>query len=134
MAAGQTPTVAIVGRPNVGKSTLFNRLVGERRAIVHDLPGVTRDRITGRAELAGAALQLVDTGGLVPGDDPLGLNQQVLYAVEESDLLIFVVDGREGLVPADQRVLDELRPYGKPTVLAVNKGDTRVAAEGFGEF
>ncbi|MGB3565319.1 MAG: GTPase, partial [Thermoanaerobaculia bacterium] len=85
-----TPTVAIVGRPNVGKSTLFNRLLGRRKAIVHDQPGVTRDRVTGQATLGdNRAAVLVDTGGLVPGDDPLGLNQQVLLAVEESDLLIF---------------------------------------------
>ena len=129
-----TATVVIVGRPNVGKSTLFNRLVGHRQAIVHDQPGVTRDRIFGIAHLDGRTLQVVDTGGLVPGDDPLGLNRQVLYAVEECDLLLFVVDGKEGLVTADQRVWDELRPLGKPTVLVVNKGDVRRAQQGFGEF
>ncbi|HEY8022858.1 MAG TPA: GTPase, partial [Thermoanaerobaculia bacterium] len=87
--AAITPTVAIVGRPNVGKSTLFNRLLGSRKSIVHDQPGVTRDRITGIAQLADdRPVQLIDTGGLVPGDDPLGLNRQVLLAVEESDLLL----------------------------------------------
>jgi GTP-binding protein len=116
-----TPTVAIVGRPNVGKSTLFNRLLGRRKAIVHDQPGVTRDRVTGLATIGdNRAAVLVDTGGLVPGDDPLGLNQQVLLAVEESDLLIFMVDGKEGLLPADRQVWEELRRYGKPAVLAVN--------------
>jgi GTP-binding protein len=129
-----TSTVAIVGRPNVGKSTLFNRLVGRRQAIVHDQPGVTRDRIVGTAQLDERRLEVIDTGGLVPGDDPLGLNRQVLYAVEESDLLLFVVDGKEGLVAADERVWSELRALGKPAVLVVNKGDVKQAQQGFGEF
>ena len=132
-----TPVVAIVGRPNVGKSTLFNRLIGRRQSIVHDQPGVTRDRIAGLAELgAERGVQLVDTGGLVLDleDDPLGLGRQVLLAVEESDLLLLVVDGREGLLPADQRVCEALRPYGKPTILVVNKGDVGVAEAGFAEF
>ncbi|HSG40100.1 MAG TPA: ribosome biogenesis GTPase Der [Thermoanaerobaculia bacterium] len=130
-----TPTVAIVGRPNVGKSTLFNRLLGRRQAIVHDLPGITRDRITGMAELAeDRPIQIVDTGGLVPGDDPLGLNQQVFMAVEESDLLLFVVDGRQGLVSADEEVWSHFRRYNKPAVLVVNKADTRQARERFPEF
>ncbi|MEE8138675.1 MAG: ribosome biogenesis GTPase Der [Thermoanaerobaculia bacterium] len=131
----RTPTVAIVGRPNVGKSTLFNRLLGSRKAIVHDQPGVTRDRITGLSEIeAGRSVLWIDTGGLVPGEDALGLNRQVLLAVEESDLLLFMVDGREGLVAADQRVWEELRRFGKPTVLAVNKADVGAARDGFHEF
>ncbi len=130
-----TPTVAIVGRPNVGKSTLFNRLLGRRQAIVHDQPGVTRDRITGLAELAGdRSFQVIDTGGLVPGDDPLGLSRQVFLAVAESDLLIFLVDGRDGLVTADEAVWERLRRTGKPAVLVVNKGDTREARGRFPEF
>lgn len=128
-------TVAIVGRPNVGKSTLFNRLVGRRQAIVHDQPGVTRDRLVGRAALdEGRGFDLVDTGGLVPGDDPLGLGEQVMMAVEESDLLLLVVDGKEGLVAADERVWSSLRKRGKPTILVVNKADTRLAQEQFDEF
>ncbi len=133
-----TPTVAIIGRPNVGKSTLFNRLVGRRQAIVHDRPGVTRDRVTGFATLEGGEdagpVQLVDTGGLVPGDDPLGLGDQVRLAVAESDLLLLVVDGKEGLTPGDEVVWQELRTTGKPTILVVNKGDTNEAREGFAEF
>src|SRR3954464_2230854 len=130
-----TPTVAIVGRPNVGKSTLFNRLLGRRQAIVHDLPGVTRARITGLAEMDDdRPVQLVDTGGLVPGDDPLGLNRQVLLAVEESDLLLLVVDGREGLVGGDEAVWQRLRSLGKPAILVVNKGDTVQARARFPEF
>ena len=128
-------TVAIVGRPNVGKSTLFNRLVGRRQAIVHDQPGVTRDRLVGRVALDDeTGFDLIDTGGLVPGDDPLGLGDQVMLAVEESDLLLLVVDGKEGLVAADERVWEEFRRRGKPTVLVVNKGDTRLAQEQFDEF
>ena len=133
---GVTPSVAIVGRPNVGKSTLFNRLLRQRKAIVHDQAGVTRDRITGQMEFEDdRAVLLVDTGGLVPGDDDvLGLNRQVLLAVEESDLLIFVVDGKEGLVAADETVWQELREYSKPSILVVNKADTRAAQEGHYEF
>lgn len=132
---GVTPSVAIVGRPNVGKSTLFNRLLRQRKAIVHDQPGVTRDRITGQMEFEDdRAVLLVDTGGLVPGDDVLGLNRQVLLAVEESDLLILVVDGKEGLVAADETVWQELREYSKPSILVVNKADTRAAQEGQYEF
>ncbi len=128
-------TVAIVGRPNVGKSTLFNRLVGRRQAIVHNLPGVTRDRLFGHFELAeGHTLELIDTGGLVPGDDPIGLNDQVLFAVEESDLLLFVVDGREGLLPGDREVWETLRRFGKPAFLVVNKSDVKHAADRFAEF
>jgi len=130
-----TASVAIVGRPNVGKSTLFNRLVGRRQAIVHNQPGVTRDRLVSLADLAeGRPVQWVDTGGLVPGEDPLGINDQVLAAVAESDLLLFVVDGREGITSADQRVLDELRKQRRPILLVVNKSDVRQAADGVGEF
>ena len=130
-----TPSVAIVGRPNVGKSTLFNRLLGQRKAIVHDQPGVTRDRITGQMEFEDErSVLLVDTGGLVPGDDLLGLNRQVLLAGEESDLLIFVVDGKQGLVAADETVWQQLREYSKPSILVVNKADTTAAQEGHYEF
>ena len=130
-----TPTVAIVGRPNVGKSTLFNRLVGRRQAIVHDQPGVTRDRITGLAKLSDEReLQVVDTGGLMLDEDPLGLSKQVFIAIEESDLLLMVVDGKQGLVTADEAVWEQIRRYGKPTILVVNKGDTREARERFPEF
>jgi GTP-binding protein len=131
----RTPTIAIVGRPNVGKSTLFNRLVGRRQAIVHDQPGVTRDRVTGRMTLGpGRALHVIDTGGLVPGDDPIGLNRQVELAVEESDLLLLVVDGKDGLTGGDERVWHDLRRRGKPTILVVNKLDANVARDNAPEF
>ena len=127
--------IAIVGRPNVGKSTLFNRLVGRRQAIVHGTPGVTRDRLVGRFEVDGrGAVELIDTGGLVPGDDPLGLNAQVEFAVEESELLLLVVDGREGLAAGDEQVMGRLRASGRPIVVVVNKADTRAAREGYHEF
>ena len=128
-------TVAIIGRPNVGKSTLFNRLVGRRQAIVHDQPGITRDRIVGRWLLdENRPVELIDTGGLVPGDDPLGLGEQVMLAIDESDLLLLVVDGKDGLVAADERLWSEVRRRGKPAVLVVNKGDAKVAGEHFDEF
>jgi len=130
-----TPSVAIVGRPNVGKSTLFNRLVGRRQAIVHDQPGVTRDRIAALVELGdGRRVEIVDTGGLVPGDDPLGINEQVRLAVEACDLVLLVVDGTEGVTSADERVRDELRGLARPTLLVVNKADVTKATHGVGEF
>jgi GTP-binding protein len=104
-------------------------LGGKRQAIVHDMPGVTRDRITGIAGLVGERhVQVIDTGGLMlKEDDPLGLSQQVFLAVEESDMLLFVVDGKSGLVSADEVVWEQLRRYNKPVILVVNKGDTREA-------
>jgi GTP-binding protein len=117
-----TPVVAIVGRPNVGKSTLFNRLLGRRQAIVHNQPGVTRDRITGKTEIDERPVMLIDTGGLVPSGDELGMNEQVRLAIDESDFLILVVDGKEGLIVADEHIWDTLRPLGKKTLLVVNKG------------
>jgi GTP-binding protein len=130
-----TPVLAIVGRPNVGKSTLFNRLVGRRQSIVHNQPGVTRDRIHAPADLGEATpVIFVDTGGLVPGDDPIGVNRQVLMAAQESDALLLVVDGSEGLTPADEEVWHALRPLGRPTILVVNKGDVRSAKETALEF
>ncbi len=137
---GVTSSVAIVGRPNVGKSTLFNRLVGRRRAIVHDRPGVTRDRIVESGELTdGRHVQWVDTGGLLAGEDAFGLNQQVLAAVRECDLALLVVDGVDGPTAADQHVVDEIRravrpASDKPVLLVVNKSDVRRAAEAVGEF
>jgi GTP-binding protein len=128
---------AIVGRPNVGKSTLYNRLVGRRQAIVHDQPGVTRDRNYGEITLPdGRALQIVDTGGLVPGDDPWGLAPGVLAAIAESDVVLFVVDGVSGLVAADEIAWEAARRgmRHKPALLVVNKADVRRAREGIAEF
>jgi GTPase len=120
------PTVAIVGRPNVGKSTLFNRILGGRPAIVSDRPGTTRDRHFGDAEWQGRRFWLVDTGGLVPESEESmdrAIRQQVEFALAESDLVLFVVDGRDGLNPVDKAIAERLRKAQRPVVLAVNKLD-----------
>ena len=120
------PVVALVGRPNVGKSALFNRLVGEHTAIVSDEAGTTRDRHFGRAEWAGRQFWLVDTGGLVedsrvPMD--VEIRKQVLEAIEEADLLLLVADAKVGVHPSDSRLVDLLRDRGKPFLLVANKAD-----------
>jgi GTP-binding protein len=120
------PTVAIVGRPNVGKSTLFNRLVGGRRAIVSDRPGTTRDRHFGEAEWDGRKFWLIDTGGLVPDSHESmdrAIRQQVDFALAEADAVVFLVDGREGPNPVDNAIAERLRKAGRPVLLAVNKLD-----------
>lgn len=120
------PTVAIVGRPNVGKSTLFNRILGGRPAIVSERPGTTRDRHFGDAEWQGRRFWVVDTGGLLPeSDDSMdrAVRRQVEFALDESDVVVFVVDGREGLNPVDRAIADRLRKAGRPVLLAVNKLD-----------
>ena len=122
------PVVAVVGRPNVGKSTLFNRLIGSRRAIVRDTPGVTRDRIHGVCEFGGWRATVIDTGGLDPGsEEPLAaqVRKQILAAIAEADALVFVVDGREGLTALDEEVARILRRVSKPVLVAVNKVDAR---------
>ncbi len=120
------PTVAIVGRPNVGKSTLFNRILGGRPAIVSERPGTTRDRHFGDAEWQGRRFWLVDTGGLIPdSDDSMdrAIARQVEFAMAEADEIVFVVDGREGVNPVDRAIAERLRKAGRPVVLAVNKLD-----------
>ena len=121
------PVVAIVGRPNVGKSTLFNRILGRRNAIVDDVPGVTRDRNYADATYRGRPFRLVDTGGLDPTstDTMLSLiRQQSRIAIAEANILICLMDGRIGLTPADEELVDLLRPVRKPVFYAVNKIDT----------
>ncbi len=118
--------VAIVGRPNVGKSTLFNRLTRSRRALVDDLPGVTRDRLYGSAELEGRRVTLVDTGGFDPPADQAFASEvhaQVELALAEADLILFLTDGRVGVSPLDHQVAERLRRTAKPVILAVNKVD-----------
>ena len=120
------PTVAIVGRPNVGKSTLFNRLIGRREAIVDDRPGVTRDRNFATADWNGRRFWLVDTGGLVPGaQDAMSrsIREQVEAAVAESDVIVFLVDVQDGVHPADQEIASFLRKAGRPVLLVANKAD-----------
>jgi len=133
--------IAIVGRPNVGKSALFNRIVGRRIAIVHDEPGVTRDRVTAEAEWGGKSFTLVDTGGigLVRGEKARDVIvaaalQQVELAIEASSVIIFVVNVQEGLSPLDKEVAARLRVSGKPILLAVNKVDTSQAEIGTADF
>lgn len=126
------PLVAIVGRPNVGKSTLFNRLAGRRLALVEDVPGVTRDRHYADAEWEQREFRLIDTGGFVPGDDDNLLKQvreQAQLAVDECDVILLIVDGRVGLTAADQEVAMVLRKSGKPLLLGVNKLDTPQLAD-----
>jgi len=121
------PIVVIVGRPNVGKSTLFNRILRRRAAIVDDRPGVTRDRHYARAEWRGRSFFLVDTGGLVPQSRDrmeISIKKQVEAAILESDLLLMVVDAKDGLLGTDQHIADLLRRSRKPLVLAVNKVDS----------
>lgn len=126
MRASQLPLVAIVGRPNVGKSTLFNRYAGWRRAIVEDVPGLTRDRIAEEVQVEGRSVLLVDTAGLeVAADQGLSsaVQAQAWSAVEEADAILFVADGRAGLLPEDEQLARTLRRSSKPTALAVNKID-----------
>jgi GTP-binding protein len=118
------PVVAIVGRPNVGKSTLFNHLIGKRKAIVEDIPGVTRDRLYDNTDWAGREFIIIDTGGLrfEEGDFfAREIKLQVEIAIEEADVIVFVLDAREGLSTEDEQVADLLRRSGKPVVLAANK-------------
>ena len=120
------PIIAIVGRPNVGKSTLFNRLVGRRQAIVRDVPGVTRDRLYGQVNFERWQATAIDTGGFDPSsDEPLieGVRRQVLTAVEEADVVAFVVDVRAGSTALDQEIAAILRRANKPVVLVANKVD-----------
>lgn len=124
--AQNLPSLVIVGRPNVGKSTLFNRLTGTRRAIVTDEPGITRDRIYGKADWRGRALEIVDTGGLVPDDKaliPQEILRQARIAIDNAALLVLVVDSHAGITPLDQELARLLRTTGKPFVVAANKVD-----------
>ena len=120
------PIVAIVGRPNVGKSTLFNKLIGERRAIVEDTPGVTRDRIYGEAEWNGRKMVMIDTGGIEPKSDDIILAQmrfQAELAIENADVIVFITDVHAGLVADDREIAVMLKKSGKPLVVGVNKCD-----------
>ncbi len=137
-AAGKgLPLVAIVGRPNVGKSTLFNRLIGERRSIVGDEPGITRDRIYGEAEWNGTRFALVDTGGIVPDDEaviPANILKQASFAIDDSRALVWVVDARKGVTPLDQELALLLRTTGKRVLVAANKADAVNWESDAGEF
>jgi GTPase len=132
-----TPTIAIVGRPNVGKSTLFNRIVGSRRAIVGDEPGITRDRLYGEAEWQGQRLRIVDTGGILPEEKdliPSEIYRQARVALEESAAIVMVVDGRTELAGPDLELARLLRKANKPLFLAVNKVDSEKQSALVGDF
>lgn len=121
------PIIAIVGRPNVGKSTLFNKLIGERRAIIEDTPGVTRDRIYGEGEWCGKSFVVIDTGGIEPKTNDIILKQmrlQAEIAIDTADVIIFICDVRAGLVADDREIAVMLKKSGKPVVVAVNKADS----------
>ncbi len=131
------PLIAVVGAPNVGKSTLFNRLAGTRRALVHDLPGMTRDRISAEVSIAGRPVELMDTGGILSGgaeEMARLISSQAVAAMEGADAIILVVDGRAGLLPGDHALATAVRRLGRPVVVAVNKLDTAALAPGAAEF
>src|SRR2546422_357792 len=143
------PLVAIVGRPNVGKSTFFNRMLGERVAIVEDVPGTTRDRIYGDTDWNGREFTLIDTGGLEfgsgipvgqvgldgqPGDIMKNVRAQAELAIEEADVIVFMVDARSGITAADEEVADLLRRTRKPVILAANKADNAARRQDAVEF
>src|SRR5438093_5544250 len=123
----EAPTIVILGRPNVGKSTLFNKLTGTRRAIVGDEPGITRDRIYGRAEWRGREFRLVDTGGIIPNDKdliPANILTQARTALDEASLIILLVDARAGITPLDEELAEVARLTNKPVFVAANKVDS----------
>ncbi|MCU0260539.1 MAG: 50S ribosome-binding GTPase, partial [Ilumatobacteraceae bacterium] len=125
MSTAELPTVVIVGRPNVGKSTLFNRIVGEQAAIVEDRPGVTRDRKETEAEWLGTHFLLVDTGGWLPGGTALDekVSRQVETAVQQADVVLFVVDASVGLTDDDSSIANWLRRIKAPVLVIANKAD-----------
>jgi GTP-binding protein len=131
------PLVAIIGRPNVGKSTLFNRLTGSRKSIVGDEPGITRDRIYGEVEWKSKTFRLVDTGGIVPDDEaiiPANIFKQASNAIDEAQAIIWVVDARAGAIPLDEEIGVLLRNIGKPIFIAANKSESRKVEEEAAEF
>jgi GTPase len=131
------PVIAVVGRPNVGKSTFFNRVIGRRLAIVDDQPGVTRDRNFARADWAGHHFFIVDTGGVIEGsDEPLdrAIRGQALAAVSEADVILFLVDGKTGIHPLDEKLADVLRKADTPVILVANKMDNLPRDESYHEF
>src|SRR5512136_2466645 len=120
------PTIAIVGRKNVGKSTVFNRLVGMKLSIVYSEPGVTRDRVYGEILWRGRSFNVIDTGGFFPGEEialATKITRQIELALQEADLIYFVVDNRQGLTAMDEEIGNNLRKLGKPLFLIINKVD-----------
>ena len=131
------PLVAIIGRPNVGKSTLFNRLTGSRKSIVGDEPGITRDRIYGDVEWKSKTFELVDTGGIVPDDEaiiPANIFKQAGFAIDKAEAIIWVVDARAGVTPLDEEISVYLRNIGKPVFIAANKCESQKVEDEAAEF
>lgn len=131
------PLVAIIGRPNVGKSTLFNRLTGTRKSIVGDEPGITRDRIFGDVEWKSRTFELVDTGGIVPDDEaiiPANIFKQAEFAIAQAQAIVWVVDARAGVTPLDEEISVFLRNIGKPVFIAANKSESRKVEDEAAEF
>ena len=129
-------TVCLVGRPNVGKSTLFNRIIGKKVSIIDDMPGVTRDRIYGNATYDKFNFYLIDTGGIDISDDNWNnvITNQVMLAIDESDVIVFVVDGKEGVTSNDEYITELLHKSGKKVVVAINKIDSKLAESNMYEF
>ncbi|MEM7417542.1 MAG: ribosome biogenesis GTPase Der [Gemmatimonadota bacterium] len=135
--SSHVPVVAVVGRPNVGKSTFFNRIIGKRVAIVDDQPGVTRDRNFARADWAGRDFFIVDTGGVIEGSDEgmdVAIREQAMHAVHEADVILFLVDGKAGVQPLDERLAEVLRKTSTPVILVVNKVDNLPNDPGYLDF
>src|SRR5215468_9460525 len=131
------PLIAVIGRPNVGKSTLFNRLIGQRRSIVSDEPGITRDRIYGTVSWHGRTYEVVDTGGIVPGEEseiPVRIFEQAQIAIDSAALIFFIVDGRTSITAPDQELARRLRRTGKPILLVVNKIDSAKQTADISDF
>src|SRR4029079_1990673 len=131
------PLVAIIGRPNVGKSTLFNRLTGSRKAIVGHEPGITRDRTYGCSDRKAKTFRLVDTGGIVPDDEaiiPANIFKQASHAINEAVVIVWVLDSRAGVTPLDEELGVLLRNTGKPVIIAANKVESRTVESEAGEF
>lgn len=129
--------IVLIGRPNVGKSTLFNTLIGERKALVERTPGVTRDRLYGEAEIEGRKVTVIDTGGLTPEAEELfsrEILRQAEEALSEADLVLFLVDARTGLTPLDEKIAELLRKKEKPVLLVINKVDSKKEVLNLGEF
>src|SRR5262249_46122228 len=131
------PLIPIIGRPNIGKSTLFNRLIGQRRSIVTDEPGITRDRIYGIVSWRGRSYEIVDTGGIIPGEEteiPQRIVEQAQIAIDNAALIFLVVDGRSGITGPDQELTHLLRRTAKPIFLVVDKIDSEKQSANVSEF
>ena len=130
------PVVALVGRPNVGKSTLFNRLIGSKVAIIEDIPGITRDRIYGTVNFNNYVFHLIDTGGIDLSKEKFNdeIKVQAELAIDEADVIVFIVDGKEGLTSNDLEVKDMLIKSGKKVIVAINKIDSKLAREHMYDF